>query len=167
MLPWRPQYGKVARLICDVHNPNGTPFVGDPRNVLKRVLRRASDMGFTFNAGPELEFFLFQTDEDGKPTTQTSDEAGYFDLGPLDHGESTRREICLNLEQMGVAIEASHHEVAAGQHEIDFKYTDALQAADNVMTFFKLAVKTLAQKNGLHATFMPKPVTAPPEAECT
>ena len=157
VLPWRPQYGKVARLICDVHNPNGTPFVGDPRNVLKRVLRRANDMGFTFNAGPELEFFLFETDENGKPTTQTSDEAGYFDLGPLDHGESTRREICLSLEQMGFEIEASHHEVAAGQHEIDFKYTQALQAADNIMTF-KLAVKTLAQKNGLHATFMPKPV---------
>lgn len=114
VLPWRPQYGKVARLICDVHNPNGTPFVGDPRNVLKRVLRRANDMGFTFNAGPELEFFLFQTDENGKPTTQTSDEAGYFDLGPLDHGESTRREICLSLEQMGFEIEASHHEVAPG-----------------------------------------------------
>ena len=139
VLPWRPQYGKVARLICDVHNPNGTPFVGDPRNVLMRVLRRASDMGFTFNVGPELEFFLFQTDENGKPTTQTSDEAGYFDLGPLDHGESTRREICLSLEQMGFEIEASHHEMAAGQHEIDFKYTQALQAADNIMTF-QLAV---------------------------
>ena len=157
VLPWRPQYGKVARLICDVHNPNGTPFVGDPRNVLMRVLRRASDMGFTFNVGPELEFFLFQTDENGKPTTQTSDEAGYFDLGPLDHGESTRREICLSLEQMGFEIEASHHEVAQGQHEIDFKYADALRTADNIMTF-KLAVKTLAQKNGLHATFMPKPI---------
>ena len=107
--------------------------------------------------GPELEFFLFQTDEDGNPTTKTSDEAGYFDLGPLDHGECTRREICLCLEEMGFEIEASHHEVAAGQHEIDFKYTEALQAADNIMTF-KLAVKTLAQKNGLHATFMPKPV---------
>ena len=157
ILPWRPQYGKVARLICDVHNPDGSPFVGDPRSVLKRTLQRAAELGFVFNAGPELEFFLFQTDEDGKPTTRTSDEAGYFDLGPLDHGESTRREICLCLEEMGFEIEASHHEVAAGQHEIDFKYTDALQAADNIMTF-KLAVKTLAQKNGLHATFMPKPV---------
>ena len=155
--PWRPQYGKVARLICDVHNPDGTPFVGDPRGVLKRALARAGELGLTFNAGPELEFFLFQTDEDGRPTTKTSDEAGYFDLGPLDHGESTRREICLCLEEMGFEIEASHHEVAAGQHEIDFKYTEALQAADNIMTF-KLAVKTLAQKNGLHATFMPKPV---------
>ena len=157
ILPWRPQYGKVARLICDVHNPDGTPFVGDPRGVLKRVLARAGELGFTFNVGPELEFFLFQTDDDGNPTTKTSDEAGYFDLGPLDHGESTRREICLCLEEMGFEIEASHHEVAAGQHEIDFKYTEALQAADNIMTF-KLAVKTLAQKNGLHATFMPKPV---------
>ena len=158
VLPWRPQYGKVARLICDVHNPDGTPFVGDPRGVLKQTLRRAEALGLTFNVGPELEFFLFQTDENGKPTTQTTDEAGYFDLGPLDHGEGTRREICLNLEAMGFEIEASHHEVAAGQHEIDFKYTDALQAADNIMTF-KLAVKTLAQKNGLHATFMPKPVS--------
>ena len=157
ILPWRPQYGKVARLICDVHNPDGTPFVGDPRGVLKRALARAGELGLTFNAGPELEFFLFQTDEDGRPTTKTSDEAGYFDLGPLDHGESTRREICLCLEEMGFEIEASHHEVAAGQHEIDFKYTEALQAADNIMTF-KLAVKTLAQKNGLHATIMPKPV---------
>ena len=157
VLPWRPQQGKVARLICDVHNPDGTPFVGDPRGTLKRVLAKAADMGYSFNVGPECEFFLFQTDEQGKPTTETSDEAGYFDLGPLDHGESTRREICMTLEMMGFEIEASHHEVAAGQHEVDFKYTDALRAADNIMTF-KLAVKTLAQKNGLHATFMPKPV---------
>ena len=117
ILPWRPQYGKVARLICDVHNPDGTPFVGDPRGVLKQVIRRAERLGYTFNVGPELEFFLFQTDEDGNPTTKTSDQAGYFDLGPLDHGESTRREICLCLEDMGFEIEASHHEVAACQHE--------------------------------------------------
>ena len=158
VLPWRPQYGKVARLICDVHNPDGASFMGDPRNVLKRTLLRAERLGYTFNIGPELEFFLFQTDERGRPTTETSDEAGYFDLGPLDHGESTRREICLSLEEMGMQIEASHHELAPGQHEIDLKYVDALQAADNIMTF-KLAVKTLAQKNGLHATFMPKPVS--------
>ena len=157
ILPWRPQHGKVARLICDVYNPDGTPFTGDPRGTLKRILKKAADMGYSFNVGPEMEFFLFQTDEQGRPTTTTSDEAGYFDLGPLDHGESTRREICMALEQMGFEIEASHHEVAAGQHEIDFKYADALTAADNIMTF-KLAVKTLAQKNGLHATFMPKPV---------
>ena len=157
VLPWRPQYGKVARLICDVHNPDGTPFVGDPRGVLKRVLARAEAMGLEFNAGPECEFFLFQTDENGDPTIRTSDRAGYFDLGPLDHGEGTRREICLALEEMGFETEASHHEVAAGQHEIDFKYAPALTAADNIMTL-KLAVKTLAQQNGLHATFMPKPV---------
>ena len=158
IFPWRPQHGKVARLICDVHNPDGTPFVGDPRGVLERVLEKAKAMGYdTFNVGPEAEFFLFQTDEEGKPTTRTNDEAGYFDLGPLDHGESTRREICLALEEMGYEIEASHHEVAQGQHEIDFKYAPALQCADKIMTF-KLAVKTLAQKNGLHATFMPKPI---------
>ena len=157
VLPWRPQYGKVARFICDVYNPDGTPFVGDPRGVLQRVLKKAADMGYSFNVGPECEFFLFQTDSEGKPTTQTNDEAGYFDLGPLDHGEGTRREICLALEAMGFEIEASHHEVAAGQHDIDFKYDEALPAADNIMTF-KLAVKTLAQKNGLHATFMPKPI---------
>ena len=157
LLPWRPQYGRVARLICDVHNPDGTPFAGDPRSVLKQALRQAQEMGLTFNVGPELEFFLFHTDEQGRPTVQTTDAAGYFDLGPLDHGEGTRREICLNLEEIGLEVEASHHEVAAGQHEIDLKYTDALQAADNIMTF-KLAVKTLAQKNGLHATFMPKPI---------
>ena len=157
VLPWRPQHGKVARLICDVYNPNGTPFVGDPRGVLKRVLKKAADMGYTFNVGPECEFFLFVTDENGRPTTKTGDEAGYFDLGPLDQGEGTRREICLALESMGFEIEASHHEVAAGQHEIDFKYAEALKAADNIMTF-KLTVKSIAQKNGLHATFMPKPI---------
>ena len=158
IFPWRPSHGKVARLICDVYNTDGTPFVGDPRYVLKRVIEKANAMGFDrFNVGPEAEFFLFQTDDEGKPTTKTNDEAGYFDLGPLDHGESTRREICMALEQMGFEIEASHHEVAQGQHEIDFKYADALRTADNIMTF-KLAVKTLAQKNGLHATFMPKPV---------
>ncbi len=157
VLPWRPQYGKVARLICDVYNPDGTPFVGDPRGVLKKELKKAADLGYSFNVGPECEFFLFETDDEGRPTTKTGDEAGYFDLGPLDHGEGTRREICLNLEAMGFEIEASHHEVAAGQHEIDFKYDEALRAADKIMTF-KLAVKTVAQKNGLHATFMPKPI---------
>ena len=155
LLPWRPQFGKVA-VVYDVYNHNGTPAVGDPRYVLKRVLKKAADMGFVANVGPELEFFLFQTDENGKPVTRTDDEAGYFDLGPLDRGEDTRREICLALEAMGFEIEASHHEVAAGQHEIDLN-TDALLAADNIMTF-KLAVKTIAQKNGQHATFMPKPV---------
>ena len=158
IFPWRPSQGKVARLICDVYNTDGTPFVGDPRGVLRRVIQRARDMGFdTFNIGPELEFFLFETDEEGRATTKTGDEAGYFDLGPLDHGESTRREICMMLEEMGFETEASHHEGAAGQHEIDFKYDEALDGADKIMTF-KLAVKSIAQKNGLHATFMPKPI---------
>ena len=158
IFPWRPSHGKVARLICDVYDTDGTPFVGDPRGVLRRVVRKARDMGFdAFNIGPELEFFLFETDEEGRATTRTGDQAGYFDLGPLDQGESTRREICRMLEEMGYEIEASHHESAAGQHEIDFKYVDAMDAADKIMTF-KLAVKTIAQKNGLHATFMPKPL---------
>ena len=157
VLPWEPKGGRSARLICDVYNPNGTPFVGDPRHVLKAALERAAEMGYTFNVGPECEFFLFEVDAEGKPTSKTGDEAGYFDLGPVDHGETTRRDICLALEEMGFEIEASHHEVAAGQHEIDFKYADALTAADNIMTF-RMVVKTLAQHNGLHATFMPKPI---------
>ncbi len=158
IFPWRPAQGRVARLICDVYNTDGTPFVGDPRGVLRRVVRKARAMGFdAFNIGPELEFFLFETDEEGRATTRTGDQAGYFDLGPLDQGESTRREICQMLEEMGFEIEASHHESAAGQHEIDFKYVNAMDAADKIMTF-KLAVKSIAQKNGLHATFMPKPL---------
>ena len=159
ILPWRPQLGKVARLICGVYESDGTSFAGDPRNVLKSVLARAGDQ--VFQVGAELEFFLFQADENGKPTTRTSDEAGYFDLGPLDHGEGVRREVTLALEKMGVEVEASHHEAAAGQHEIDLKYADALTAADSIMTG-KLAVKTLAQRSGLHATFMPKPIPGVP-----
>lgn len=157
VLPWNQEYGVCARMICDVCNPDGTAFSGDPRGVLHKVLKKAADMGYTFNVGPECEFFLFKTDADGKPTTKTNDEVGYFDQGPLDSAEFTRRQICLALEKIGFEIEASHHECAAGQHEIDFKYADALTAADNIMTF-KLAVKTLARKDGLHATFMPKPI---------
>ncbi len=158
IFPWRPQNGKVARLICDVYNPDGTPFKGDPRYVLKRALNKATEMGFdTFNVGPECEFFLFLTDSEGNPTTITHDNAGYFDLGPVDLGENARRDMCLVLEEMGFEIEASHHEVAPGQHEIDFKYSDALTTADNIMTF-KMVVKTVAQRNGLHATFIPKPI---------
>ncbi len=157
MLPWEENCGKVARLICDVYNADDTPFVGDPRMVLKNALKKASDMGYSFNVGPECEFFLFHLDKDGKPTTNTNDEAGYFDLGPLDKGENVRQKICLTLEQMGFEIEAAHHEVAAGQHEIGFKYADALKAADNIITF-KMVVKTIAQRNNLHATFMPKPI---------
>jgi len=158
IFPWRPQTGKVARLICDVYNPDGTPFEGDPRYVLKRALKKAGEMGYdAFNVGPECEFFLFLTDNEGNPTTTTHDNAGYFDLGPVDLGENARRDMCLALEDMGFEIEASHHEVAPGQHEIDFKYSDALTAADCILTF-KLVVKTIAQRHGLHATFMPKPI---------
>ena len=158
IFPWRLSQGKVARLICDVYNTDGTPFIGDPRGVLRRVIQKSKQMGFdTFNIGPELEFFLFETDEEGRATTRTKDQASYFDLGPLDQGESTRREICRMLEEMDFEIEASHHESAAGQHEIDFKYVNAMDGADKIMTL-KLAVKSIAQKNGLHATFMPKPL---------
>lgn len=157
ILSWYEQQGKVARMICDVYNPDGTPFIGDPRGALKRVLKRAAEMGYAFNVGPECEFFLFELDQDGRPTTKTGDEAGYFDLGPIDHGDHTRREICLALEKLGFEIEASHHECAAGQHEIDFKYADALHAADNIITF-KQTVKKIAYANDLHATFMPKPI---------
>ena len=156
IFPWRPQQGKVARLICDVHRPNGEPFEGDPRYILKRAIKEAADMGYSFEVGPECEFFLFHTDENGLPTTLTHEQAGYFDLGPLDHGENARRDMVLTLEDMGFVIEASHHEVAPAQHEIDFRYDEALATADNIMTF-KLAVKTIAKRHGLHATFMPKP----------
>ncbi|BCN29986.1 type I glutamate--ammonia ligase [Anaeromicropila herbilytica] len=156
MFPWRPQQGKVARLICDVYRPDGTPFEGDPRYILKKVLKEASDMGYTFKVGPECEFFLFHTDDNGAPTTTTHEKGGYFDLGPLDLGENARRDMILVLEEMGFEIEASHHEVAPAQHEIDFKYEDALKTADNIMTF-KLVVRTIAKRHGLHATFMPKP----------
>ncbi len=158
IFPWRPQTGKVARLICDVYNPDGTPFAGDPRFALKRAMQKAKDMGYdTFNVGPECEFFLFLNDNEGNPTTKTHDNGGYFDLGPVDLGENARRDMCLMLEEMGFEIEASHHEVAPGQHEIDFKYDEALKAADAILTF-KLVVKTIAQRHGLHATFMPKPL---------
>ena len=157
IFPWRPQQGKVARLICDIYTPEGKPFDGDPRYILKKVLKEATDMGYTFNVGPELEFFLFNTDEFGKPTTNTSDEAGYFDLGPVDAGEDARRDICFALEEMGFEVEASHHEVAVAQHEIDFKYDAALTTADKIMTF-KLTVKSIAHRHGLYATFMPKPL---------
>ncbi|MEG0912607.1 MAG: type I glutamate--ammonia ligase [Oscillospiraceae bacterium] len=157
VIPWRPEFGKVARFICDVYMPDGTPFEGDPRYRLRKIIKEAADMGYSFNVGPECEFFLFTVDENGKPTTNVQDDAGYFDLGTIDHGSIVRQEMCLALEDMGYEVEAAHHECAPGQHEIDFKYSDALTSADNIMTF-KLAVKSIAQKNGLHATFMPKPV---------
>jgi glutamine synthetase len=158
LFPWYSQNGRIARLICDIYLPDGKPFEGDPRHVLKKQVERAARLGYTFNVGSECEFFLFNTDEFGHPTTITHDTAGYFDLGPADMGESCRRDICLNLEEMGFEIEASHHEVAFAQHEIDFKYSDALSAADDLITF-KLVVKTCADANGLCATFMPKPIT--------
>ena len=156
IFPWRPQQGKVARLICDVYTPDGKPFEGDPRWILKRVIKEAQDMGYVFEVGPECEFFLFHTDDNGLPTTLSHEKAGYFDLGPTDLGENVRRDMVLTLEDMGFEIEASHHEVAPAQHEIDFKYDEALKTADNIMTF-KLTVKTIAKRHGLYATFMPKP----------
>lgn len=155
--PWRySEEGAVARLICDIYNPDGTPFEGDPRYVLRRALQSAAEMGYTFKVGPEAEFFLFHTAQDGSTTTQTHDQAGYFDLSPVDLGETARRDMVLTLEKFGFEIEASHHEVAPGQHEIDFKYSDALDIADKIITF-KMVVRTVAQKHGLHATFMAKP----------
>ena len=156
IFPWRPQQGKVARLICDVKKADGTAFESDPRYVLKKVVAEAREMGYVFDVGPECEFFLFHTDDDGLPTTISHEKATYFDLSPLDLGENARRDMVLTLEDMGFEIEQSHHEVAPAQHEIDFKYDDALTTADNVMTF-KMVVKTIAKRHGLHATFMPKP----------
>lgn len=156
IFPWRPQQGKVARFICDICRPDGTPFEGDPRYVLKRAVAQLHELGYECEIGPECEFFLFHTDDSGRPTTETDETAGYFEMGPNDLGENARRDMVLTLEDMGFEIEASHHEAAPGQHEIDFKYVPALQAADDVVTF-QLAVKTIAKRHGMHATFMPKP----------
>ena len=156
IFPWRPQQGKVARLICDVYTPDGKPFEGDPRWILKKTIKEANEMGYRFDVGPECEFFLFHTDDNGLPTTLSHEKAGYFDLGPNDLGENIRRDMVLTLEDMGFEIEASHHEVAPAQHEIDFKYDEALKTADNIQTF-KMTVKTIAKRHGLYATFMPKP----------
>ncbi|WP_044639789.1 type I glutamate--ammonia ligase [Risungbinella massiliensis] len=157
--PWTSEgEGKIAGITCDIYMPDGTPFAGDPRGILKKVLKEAEEMGYTsFNVGPEPEFFLFKTDEKGQPTMELNDQGGYFDLAPLDLGENCRREIVLTLEKMGFEIEASHHEVAPGQHEIDFKYANAVTTADSIQSF-KLVVKNIARKYGLHATFMPKPL---------
>ena len=158
ILPWRGNEGvNSARLICDIHNADGTPFEGCPRCNLKRLMAEAEKMGFSMNIGPEAEFFLFSKDKDGKVTTTTQDRAGYYDVGPEDLGEDVRSDIVLTLQEMGFDIEASHHEVADGQHEVDFRYADILTAADNVATF-KIAVKAIAARHNLHATFMPKPI---------
>lgn len=156
IFPWRPQQGKVARIICDIYTAEKEPFEGDPRYILKKAVEDAANMGYRFDVGPECEFFLFNQDEDGQPTTISTERAGYFDLGPIDLGENARRDMVLTLEDMGYEIEASHHEVAPAQHEIDFRYDEALKTADNIMTF-KLAVKTIAKRHGMFASFMPKP----------
>lgn len=157
ILPWSPAERTIARLICDVYKPDGTPFEGCPRLMLKKIIDEAQDMGYIMNAGPEAEFFLFLKDKEGKPTTITHDEGGYFDLLPIDRGEEARRDMVYYLEEMGFKVESSHHEVAHGQHEIDFQHADALTTADNIATF-KIVVKTVALKHNLHATFMPKPI---------
>ena len=154
--PWE-EKKDVARIICDVYNPDGSPFNGCPRNNLKRVLKEVEEMGYSTNLGPEMEFFLFFRDQEGKATTKTHDQGGYFDLLPVDLGEEARRDMVIALEKLGFEIEAAHHEVAPGQHEIDFRYCDALTAADRIMTL-KLTGKTIALKHNLHVTFMPKPI---------
>ncbi|HBY56545.1 MAG TPA: type I glutamate--ammonia ligase [Candidatus Atribacteria bacterium] len=158
--PWEEEKD-VARITCDVYNPNGSPFEGCPRNNLKRILKEVEEMGYSPNLGPEVEFFLFFKDQEGKATTKTHDQGGYFDLLPVDLGEEARRDMVIALEKLGFEIEASHHEVAPGQHEIDFKYSDALTAADRIMTL-KLTSKTIALKHNLHVTFMPKPIFGAP-----
>jgi glutamine synthetase len=155
--PWRGIYGKEARIICDIYNSDGSPFHGDPRYMLKKVCEEAKELGYTVHLGPECEFFLFHTDENGKPTLATHDNAGYFDLAPVDLGENARRDMVSTLNKMGFEVETSHHEVAPGQHEIDFKADEALYAADKIMTF-KAIVRMIAKNHGLHATFMPKPI---------
>ncbi|MBC7340321.1 MAG: type I glutamate--ammonia ligase [Firmicutes bacterium] len=157
LLPWSEDGSRIARLMCDVYNPDGTPFAGCPRLALKRVAAEAEAMGYVMNAGVEAEFFLFQRDPDGRGTTRTHDQASYFDLAPMDRGEDARHDMVLALEKMGFEVEASHHEVAPAQHEIDFKYADALTTADNLVTF-RWVVRRIALKHGLHATFMPKPI---------
>ena len=158
ILPWQQYNGrKTARMICDIHNPDGTPFAGCPRCNLKRVMKEAEKLGLSMNMGPEMEFFLFNKNENGEITTKTYDKAGYYELYPEDKGEVVRADIVDNLQKMGFDIEALHHECSDGQHEIDFKYADILTAADNVSTF-KIVSKAVASKYNLHATFMPKPV---------
>ncbi|MDD2497809.1 MAG: type I glutamate--ammonia ligase [Desulfitobacteriaceae bacterium] len=158
VMPWRPQEEGVARMICDVYTTEGSPFEGCSRYILKRALREVEEMGFEYNIGPEGEFFLFHADDKGYPLFDIHDQAGYFDLAPVDQGEDTRRNIILTLKKMGFRIESSHHEVAPGQHEIDFKYGEALQTADNWITF-RDVVKNIACQSGLYASFMPKPLT--------
>lgn len=157
VLPWRPQQGRVVRFYCDIQNPDGTPFARDARTLLKQVVARAAQMGYGLKIGPECEFYLFKTDEDGYPVKVPLDEGGYLDVAPLDRGENVRREICLNLMEQGITPETSHHESGPGQNEIDFKHSDPMAAADNLITF-RSTVKSIAERNGLFASFMPKPI---------
>ena len=157
VFPWGEEHNRIGRLICDINLPDGSPFPGDPRGVLKRHIARAAELGYIMNAGMEAEFFMFKRGEDGRPTTITHDVGAYFDLTPVDMGEDARRAIVDVLEQMGFEVEAGHHEVAHGQHEIDFRYADALTTADNIATF-RFVVRNVARQFGLHASFMPKPI---------
>jgi glutamine synthetase len=157
IFPWGDSENRICRLICDINRPDGTPFAGDPRTILRQVIARAASRGFTMNAGMEAEFFLFRPASNGEPSTTTHDVGGYFDLAPADLGEEARRAMVAVLEQMGFEVEAAHHEVAHGQHEIDFRYADALTTADNIATF-RFVVKHVAQQFGLLASFMPKPI---------
>ncbi|MBO4376487.1 MAG: glutamine synthetase [Lachnospiraceae bacterium] len=156
ILPWRPQQGKVAKIVCDVCYEDGTPFELSSRYILKNALKAASEKGYRALVDPECEFFLFHTDENGLPTTQSHEQAGYLDVGPVDFGENARRDIVLMLEEMGFEIESSHHEHAPAQHEVDFKEEEAMRTADNIETF-RFAVRSIAKRFGLYATFMPKP----------
>lgn len=156
IFPWRPQRGRVARFICDIRYPDGSPFMGDPRHILGKVVKEAEKEGYTFYAGPESEFFLFDLDENGKPTTDTSEKGDYYDVGPVDAGENVRRDIILSLSEMGFEMESSNHSNEAAQHQINFKFDDGIHTADNIMTY-RLTVRTVAKRHGLHATFMPKP----------
>lgn len=158
ILPWRPQQGKVCKIICDLYDKNGQLYEHSPRTILKRVLANAKEQGYTFMVDPECEFFLFHTDDNGMPTTLTHEKAGYLDVGPVDFGENARRDMVLTLEEMGFEIESSHHEKSPAQHEIDFSQGEALEIADALMTF-KFAVRSIAKRFGLYATFMPKPKT--------
>ena len=161
VLPWRPEHGKVARMFCSITYPDGRPFEHDVRTLLKEAIRHAKELGYSFYFGPEMEFYLFKLDENGNPTVQPYDHATYMDVAPEDKCENVRREICLTLEKMGIRPESSHHEEGPGQNEIDFRYSDALSAADNAVTFCTV-VKTIAARNGLHADFSPKPLDQKP-----
>lgn len=156
ILPWRPQQGKVARMLCDLYRRDGKPYISSSRYILKKIRDKVKEEGYTCYVDPECEFFLFHSDDNGIPTTVTHEQAGYLDMSPLDLGENARRDMVLSLEDMGIQVESSHHEIAPAQHEIDFHYGEISEMADRIMTF-KMAVRSIAKRHGLHATFMPKP----------